>query len=663
MLLFFKISSLEALNAPDMKCLEILETGDVSVIWQASTDLTDFVKYTIYYSITLSGNYTQVAQITDPHTTQYTHIGANAANYQVLYYYIVAESGSSFYYSDTLSTLLLNLNNPANGTAVLSWNGILQHTDNTPYHIYRVYPLGNYTDIKTVNNKFYIDTIYYCDAEIGYQIRYEDRGCFSTSAVRTDIFKNYISPQMPYINAVTVGLSDSLNHIQWQPSSEADIYAYIIYCQDKAVWIPIDTIFGKYHTEYIDTLRNPYQGRYAYRISTLDSCYNTSPMSVYQSNFQLTNMSYDACETSYTLSWTTYENMTDGVSKYQIWCSKNGKDFLFLDEVSGTENTYKSYGLQVDTSYTYVIKAVNAQGSSQAYSTTYHFVFKQETLNNIIYLRYVTVKEDKTIEIAVYVNAEEAYQSIKFYRAEEGSNQYILIGKSENNGTNNYIFNDKNVLSDEVIYEYKAVLVNSCSMNIAESNISKNIKLQSLHDEVAQIKLFWTKYESFNAGVETYQICRKLENSMIYQEVTSEDNFYYEENIYDVAYSGRVFAYCIEAVENPNNEYGFCDRSRSNVVYMEESSVIYLPNAFVPGSSMGNGVFKPSNLFVTTTQYIMRIYNRYGKLVFTSNDPNIGWDGYHNGKKAPIDIYVYIIEYMDKNEKQKFHKGTVTLVQ
>ncbi|MEO0902126.1 MAG: gliding motility-associated C-terminal domain-containing protein, partial [Bacteroidota bacterium] len=46
---------------------------------------------------------------------------------------------------------------------------------------------------------------------------------------------------------------------------------------------------------------------------------------------------------------------------------------------------------------------------------------------------------------------------------------------------------------------------------------------------------------------------------------------------------------------------------------------------------------------IQSIDYI-RIFNRWGALVFESNDINASWDGTFNGELAPAGVYVYIME-------------------
>lgn len=87
---------------------------------------------------------------------------------------------------------------------------------------------------------------------------------------------------------------------------------------------------------------------------------------------------------------------------------------------------------------------------------------------------------------------------------------------------------------------------------------------------------------------------------------------------------------------------------------------IEMPNAFAPGSY--NNLFKP----VVKGDFNFKsfnIYNRWGKLVYESTNPNEGWDGTYNGQAQPFGVYVYYIEVENKvTGEKKVLSGNVTLV-
>ena len=81
---------------------------------------------------------------------------------------------------------------------------------------------------------------------------------------------------------------------------------------------------------------------------------------------------------------------------------------------------------------------------------------------------------------------------------------------------------------------------------------------------------------------------------------------------------------------------------------------IVIPNIFTPGSEGGNGGwYDPNDLsndvFYPFVKYIddfnMRIFNRWGELIFESTDLFVGWDGYYRGQLSPQDVYVYTMRF------------------
>lgn len=75
---------------------------------------------------------------------------------------------------------------------------------------------------------------------------------------------------------------------------------------------------------------------------------------------------------------------------------------------------------------------------------------------------------------------------------------------------------------------------------------------------------------------------------------------------------------------------------------------IYVPNAFTPndGGSFNN-IFKVEGYGIDPTYFSLEIYNRWGELIFISNNPLMGWDGCYTGSGviAPVGTYVYSINY------------------
>ena len=79
------------------------------------------------------------------------------------------------------------------------------------------------------------------------------------------------------------------------------------------------------------------------------------------------------------------------------------------------------------------------------------------------------------------------------------------------------------------------------------------------------------------------------------------------------------------------------------------------------GLESNNDVFHPYRS-ENPVEYLLRIFNRNGHLIFETNDINIGWDGYYNGKICDQGVYVWRAIGRFTNGKQFDVKGNVTLL-
>ncbi len=91
-------------------------------------------------------------------------------------------------------------------------------------------------------------------------------------------------------------------------------------------------------------------------------------------------------------------------------------------------------------------------------------------------------------------------------------------------------------------------------------------------------------------------------------------------------------------------------------------SEIWFPNVFTPNGDIHNPVFKPEG--VNIFDFRMMIFNRWGQLVFETNDFEAGWDGTFKGKECPEGVYFWIATYSlygNTDMITESAKGSVTL--
>jgi gliding motility-associated-like protein len=88
-----------------------------------------------------------------------------------------------------------------------------------------------------------------------------------------------------------------------------------------------------------------------------------------------------------------------------------------------------------------------------------------------------------------------------------------------------------------------------------------------------------------------------------------------------------------------------------------------LPNIFTPDYDGTNDTFGPVFRTNPFSSIQFSIYNRWGELVFESNDPNVPWDGRtRQGDPYPMDTYYYQLNYEFSDGTTGQMSGEVTLI-
>ncbi len=116
-----------------------------------------------------------------------------------------------------------------------------------------------------------------------------------------------------------------------------------------------------------------------------------------------------------------------------------------------------------------------------------------------------------------------------------------------------------------------------------------------------------------------------------------------EESVYSVTVSNRA-----------------CDTVLQFPVLVSNAEVT-IPNAFSPNDDGINDFFYILHTCPITLDYF-RIFNRWGELIFETNDIEGKWDGTYKNENCSVDVYVYVI-YAHRISGENFiMKGNVTLV-
>ncbi len=117
-----------------------------------------------------------------------------------------------------------------------------------------------------------------------------------------------------------------------------------------------------------------------------------------------------------------------------------------------------------------------------------------------------------------------------------------------------------------------------------------------------------------------------------------------------------------KAILIAESEFGCADTFELTVKIIP--SKVYSPNAFRPDSDIPeNRTFMPVGAGVDEKRFNLKIFNRWGELVFETNSLYEHWDGtIRNGEPAPVGNYVWISDYFDIQGFEHNEKGQVLLI-
>lgn len=124
----------------------------------------------------------------------------------------------------------------------------------------------------------------------------------------------------------------------------------------------------------------------------------------------------------------------------------------------------------------------------------------------------------------------------------------------------------------------------------------------------------------------------------------------------DGSEGGIAGCYAVSSLDTLDNE-----SDTSNIVCVDNCPFYALPNAFTPNMDGSNDVFQPFPYkFIERVE--MKIFNRWGELVFETTDPDINWNGQNSGgNDLSQGVYHYICQVFEVGGGQGNNEGIEVL--
>ncbi|MCO6501032.1 MAG: gliding motility-associated C-terminal domain-containing protein [Vicingus serpentipes] len=201
--------------------------------------------------------------------------------------------------------------------------------------------------------------------------------------------------------------------------------------------------------------------------------------------------------------------------------------------------------------------------------------------------------------------------------------------------------------------------------------------------EQQQNTLHWNKQPGGCADdAIQFNIYRKDSLNGLYVLITSINNGIDSTYIHDNL-SSIVGCYAITSIDSVGNESVFSDsvcvdnpngacEGNHGCIYNNDEEIITkcfeyrLPNVFTPGEDGHNDLFIPFP-YEFVSSFHIEIFNRWGQLMFETNNPNILWDGTNSSTKQPCSdgTYYYVCtinELCLTGVSPRIEKGFITLI-
>ncbi len=357
-----------------------------------------------------------------------------------------------------------------------------------------------------------------------------------------------------------------------------------------------------------------------------------------------------------------YENWPGGISKQEVWRSINDEPAQKVADLSAQTTEYEYRGLNDGQNYCFVIRAIEAGTGNTADSPAW--CFDSDIVQPVRELDWNGNSAFDPGEITVnwLWNNDAEIQTVVLQRTTDpirSWNDMINLPLS-------FPLNRLNSYTDTTGIDnlkkpvfYRIQTVDDCDSIV----YSPYLSTLSLHAEAMDIETNLLKWEgpfSETGQVLNYSLYRIKGNQA--EKIATLDSL--QTSYTDPAglSGGEQWCYYLIAkVALPQN--GMPDRVievRSNLYCVEPIPTIITPNAFAPDGL--NQVFRPVILNGEPVDFMMTIYDRWGRQLFVTTDPMQGWNGRMGSSDLGQGVYGYYIKMVQIDGRVTEKTGSVLLL-
>ncbi|MEL6654506.1 MAG: gliding motility-associated C-terminal domain-containing protein, partial [Bacteroidota bacterium] len=216
----------------------------------------------------------------------------------------------------------------------------------------------------------------------------------------------------------------------------------------------------------------------------------------------------------------------------------------------------------------------------------------------------------------------------------------------------NRLLQDFDVNVHNQSYLYRISIEDTCGDRSPEGLRASSLYLEA--DKAnQQLVLNWNPYLDWAEGVKEYRVeiyDEDIANWVLFETTSGDSLRRSMPELGQRTYCFRVWARGFQTWQ----------RSLSNETCLPAGPIVFVPNAFSPNNDGNNDRFVIQGLFLE--DYEIQIFNRWGRLIFASQNVGDSWDGTSEGRALPEGVYAFVVTGKDEFGDEIERKGTVTLV-
>jgi len=335
------------------------------------------------------------------------------------------------------------------------------------------------------------------------------------------------------------------------------------------------------------------------------------------------------------LKWNRYIDDNDFVG-YQLFRDDAPiESFTSIDDLTFTDK-------DIDCNKTYKYQIVASTSQVNSFSAPKSEKMLSATPDKIKGAS-VTVEDNNliTADVVLGENGITSSYNLVVERAQQGSGNYSKVSTDQNQDLH---FEDNTVNTSTASYCYRFKYENSCLISTDFTEPVCSVLLRQSPNE-----LTWNDAVPFTDGLDSYDLIQSESGTLTPM--------------------GLNTTFAIDLTNQPKTEFSFQIRAKSksgnllsfsNLIKYEQNVMLLIPDAFTPNGDNVNERFEIKGLFINS--FKISVFNRWGQVVFQSDDILQSWDGTINGANAPAGYYTYKTEISDIEDKSFVKEGTVLLI-